>query len=955
MAERDDLKDTRKKDLREESMKDNELKQSGSASALEDSRSEGMQSYDKTRNLSTEVLSDTTNEDLKDVRARSVRGNANNQMRRLKIGGESLVRKETDKQGREKFRDETSGQYATEESFDDSESRVASLANSIRKGKTIGAMEENTSTLGFGAAKASAGLSKNIGDNAGTLQEIFEKEGDETQAELKKLVELMANAQDLKGKDAEKAKNEISKQVARLETKAGDNKDKINQALGLDNVKKDIRSGSRIKEALNIDQGATGLTAVKQAFSPTRLFGDANTGGLSGGGGIMSSLASKVLGTGDNAADAQQAKNARMEIAKEDQAKGMAAAVGAEGLQLIGGDEVDVKSPAESKKTKDASKEKESIKEIQTNTIKTSNNTSQALDSATEKDNNKITKKTTENTNNNNTSKVAQARATSTKPGDGTFKGGIDRETTGQKQVELLEDIKDILEDVAANGGMGGGGGGGGGGFFGGGGKNKGKNKRGRKPKSRMGRIGNALKGTGKGLLGGGVMRGGLGSIGRLGGAVAGVGMGAYEAVTGVMSAENKMENLEISAEEAQSQKGEAIGSGAGGAGGAIAGAAAGAAIGSVVPIVGTAIGGIIGGALGYFGGSWLGGKAGEALADAIPVDPGEIAESNEAAQVALDKIEEANPELRAEIEKQAEDNYQALLGDKSEDEYSDNDKAAMKNAGLVKAIQNKDEAIQKLQAEGANVDLSKLETTGTSNPEDAEQQALQKELDISSEMLENNAFNSDGMVVDAGEPVPIGEIEAAYKAGKNGAASVAAGDSMSGIKSSFSRNKQNNKENRGSLEKMAERMDIEKVDGELTGKMQAGIVTEVNGQSTAEFLTQEETETLQSARNSRTQQDQAAENALTSGDYVSKESLADSLEQGTMRATAARGQPVPTGTALENMPASQNAPAPVINNVTNNSGGGASKEPKVIVANAPTPRPNTNTIERYQDRRYRG
>ena len=52
----------------------------------------------------------------------------------------------------------------------------------------------------------------------------------------------------------------------------------------------------------------------------------------------------------------------------------------------------------------------------------------------------------------------------------------------------------------------------------------------------------------------------------------------------------------------------------AGGGGGALAGAAAGAAIGSVVPIIGTAIGGALGGALGYFGGRWLGGKAGEAM-----------------------------------------------------------------------------------------------------------------------------------------------------------------------------------------------------------------------------------------------------------------------------------------------------------------------------------------------------
>ena len=56
------------------------------------------------------------------------------------------------------------------------------------------------------------------------------------------------------------------------------------------------------------------------------------------------------------------------------------------------------------------------------------------------------------------------------------------------------------------------------------------------------------------------------------------------------------------------------VSSAAGGGGGALAGAAAGAALGSVVPILGTAIGGLLGGALGYFGGSYLGGKAGEAI-----------------------------------------------------------------------------------------------------------------------------------------------------------------------------------------------------------------------------------------------------------------------------------------------------------------------------------------------------
>ena len=316
--------------------------------------------------------------------------------------------------------------------------------------------------------------------------------------------------------------------------------------------------------------------------------------------------------------------------------------------------------------------------------------------------------------------------------------------------------------------------------------------------------------------------------------------MGAYEAVTGVMDAEDQMENLEVSAEEAQSMKGEAIGSGAGGAGGAMAGMAMGAAVGSVIPVVGTVIGGIVGGALGYFGGSWLGGKAGEAIADAVPVDPGEIAESNEAAEVALKKIEEKDPTLRADIEASAEENYTELLGDKGEDEYSDNDKAAMKNAGLVKAIQDRDADIQAL--EGGDVDTSKL----------SQKERTQK------------AVNDT-----------------------------------------------------------ATAMGIDPADG-VEAEIEMGKVVSVNGQAVPEKLQRESTEAM----------------------YPGSTPKA--------KGAAEKGAPVPTGAAVENMTdkAAPAGGAPIINNVTNNT----TTPPPAnnILTNPPSPRANTSTVERYQDRRYK-
>jgi len=228
-------------------------------------------------------------------------------------------------------------------------------------------------------------------------------------------------------------------------------------------------------------------------------------------------------------------------------------------------------------------------------------------------------------------------------------------------------------------------------------------------------KAGSALRGAGPAAQGfaqgsgGGLLKGAARGLTRFGGAIAGVGMGVYEGVTGFRDAEARADAGELTAEEEQIEKGEAIGGGAGGAGGAIAGAAAGAAIGSVVPVIGTAIGGLIGGAVGYFAGRWAGKKAGGAIADAIPVSASELAESNELAETTLENVGEKDPELVTTIRQEA-DQIEAQMLEEAGDEVSDNDKAAIKNAALVKAIQNHTAEIDALPVTGGAQLTSQIE-----------------------------------------------------------------------------------------------------------------------------------------------------------------------------------------------------------------------------------------------------
>ena len=134
--------------------------------------------------------------------------------------------------------------------------------------------------------------------------------------------------------------------------------------------------------------------------------------------------------------------------------------------------------------------------------------------------------------------------------------------------------------------------------------------------------IADDMMGNRKGKAGKAGKAGKLAKMAKFGkGAVAGagilaVGAAAYEGYNEYQDAEQQVQAGEITKEQGQVKKGEAVGGAVGGAAGGVAGAQAGAmggaAIGTMLlpgigTVVGGAIGGIAGGALGYFGGKKVG------------------------------------------------------------------------------------------------------------------------------------------------------------------------------------------------------------------------------------------------------------------------------------------------------------------------------------------------------------
>jgi hypothetical protein len=123
------------------------------------------------------------------------------------------------------------------------------------------------------------------------------------------------------------------------------------------------------------------------------------------------------------------------------------------------------------------------------------------------------------------------------------------------------------------------------------------------------GLVSNAISKVGKNV-------GGLGKFGKFGGAALAGGTALYQGY----NAHEDYTQGKITEKEKDKKYGEAIGGFGGALTGGAAGAGYGAMIGSIVPVVGTAIGaalgGIIGGGLGYFGGSEVGGMAGNKFGD---------------------------------------------------------------------------------------------------------------------------------------------------------------------------------------------------------------------------------------------------------------------------------------------------------------------------------------------------
>ena len=577
-------------------------------------------------------------------------------------------------------------------------SKVSVIAGDVRAG--AGYAGGTTNRAASMSSRASGTLSKNMGDNSEKIQkrmdDLAEKDADaanKAQQELAKLTKMMAAAasgeKDVKGNQV--TADEVRVQAARVEQTMSSSFEKLgkgegqgmNDLLGMGAVRDDLSSErgftTSIKNFAGIDSDAGFGKGLKQAFTAERLFGkDSKLTTLFGGG------RKKVE-------DRVAAATAKQELAVEDQI--------ANTQHLVSAKDV------EAEDTKGA-KEKET--EIDKDTKDTSKAVDAAADEAAEAAAAEKEKAGEAEAAENREERQERNTKKKEKSSERT---GQDTESIQEKQLETLIEIRDILSRTA---GMGGGGRGGllptvakvglAGGLWAGAKKMGGKFFGGAKNLAVKG--GTALKGAGPATqgfaqgTGGGLFKGALRGATRLGGAIAGVGMGVYEGVTGFRDAEARADAGELTAEEEQVAKGEAIGGGAGGAGGAIAGAAAGAAIGSIIPVVGTVIGGIIGGAIGYWAGKKAGTKVGGAIADAIDVSESQLAESNELAETTLKDVEEKNPELVATIRQEAKE-IEAQLLEEAGDEVSDNDKAAIKNAGLVTAIRNHTAEIDALAAGG--------------------------------------------------------------------------------------------------------------------------------------------------------------------------------------------------------------------------------------------------------------
>jgi hypothetical protein len=156
--------------------------------------------------------------------------------------------------------------------------KVESLAASVRAGIGEG-MNTNTAL-----SKATSEISKAMGENTIELQKIVEAQTEETQKELKTLIELIAKSTSLTGKKAELAIKKINDQIARLEKSAGDGAGELTKTTGVDAAGTNLNPGfiqrtfkNPILRSMRADEGLGLVEGFKQAFvdEPDKAFGTA--------------------------------------------------------------------------------------------------------------------------------------------------------------------------------------------------------------------------------------------------------------------------------------------------------------------------------------------------------------------------------------------------------------------------------------------------------------------------------------------------------------------------------------------------------------------------------------------------------------------------------------------------------------------------------------------------------
>ena len=182
-----------------------------------------------------------------------------------------------------------------------------SLINSVREAT------KKTKTNNAGLNKISAAssiMAKEIAKNTEAVQKVL-ADDEKSQEQLVKVMEMMADAQEKTGEASVSAIEDLMKEIAILKEIGGTD---LTNNLGLDEAQKSLASGngstisgSLFRRFTNVDEGVTGLDAVKQAFSREKLFGlnptantlkkraDANAK-MSLQGSAISDLAKSVLG-----------------------------------------------------------------------------------------------------------------------------------------------------------------------------------------------------------------------------------------------------------------------------------------------------------------------------------------------------------------------------------------------------------------------------------------------------------------------------------------------------------------------------------------------------------------------------------------------------------------------------------------------------------------------------------